>query len=228
MRAASPAIVRAVDGRDQTGRLLQGLFADVAGGEGPRSGPPLPAPGRLAVPGKPGRFPTGLTDWQLGAAMDRGAPWSPPMSASARTRARDRLAAFLDGPVARYKKDRDFPARMATSRPVGKPDLWRDFAAPMLARGAAALARGAAGAEAFPEGTGLARVRLSPGLHIRRTSLTATGARNGTPFPGDRGDGPGSAWKQGRTGRGFVDAAMREMYVTGKMHNRARMIVAPT
>ena len=34
------------------------------------------------------------------------------------------------------------------------------------------------------------------------------------------------AWKQGRTGIRFVDAAMREMYVTGYMHNRARMIVA--
>ena len=34
------------------------------------------------------------------------------------------------------------------------------------------------------------------------------------------------AWKQGRTGVPFVDAAMREMYVTGRMHNRGRMIVA--
>ena len=34
------------------------------------------------------------------------------------------------------------------------------------------------------------------------------------------------AWKQGRTGLRFVDAAMREMHVTGRMHNRGRMIVA--
>ena len=33
-------------------------------------------------------------------------------------------------------------------------------------------------------------------------------------------------WKRGRTGVPFVDAAMREMYVTGHMHNRSRMIVA--
>ncbi|MEO0763341.1 MAG: FAD-binding domain-containing protein, partial [Pseudomonadota bacterium] len=33
-------------------------------------------------------------------------------------------------------------------------------------------------------------------------------------------------WLQGRTGIPFVDAAMREMYVTGRMHNRGRMIVA--
>ena len=33
-------------------------------------------------------------------------------------------------------------------------------------------------------------------------------------------------WQQGRTGIPFVDAAMRELYVTGRMHNRGRMIVA--
>jgi deoxyribodipyrimidine photo-lyase len=40
-------------------------------------------------------------------------------------------------------------------------------------------------------------------------------------------DGPqAEAWRRGMTGVPFVDAGMREMYVTGTMHNRARMIVA--
>jgi deoxyribodipyrimidine photo-lyase len=34
------------------------------------------------------------------------------------------------------------------------------------------------------------------------------------------------AWKTARTGIPVVDAGLREMYVTGRMHNRARMIVA--
>ncbi|MEX0306924.1 MAG: deoxyribodipyrimidine photo-lyase [Ruegeria sp.] len=34
------------------------------------------------------------------------------------------------------------------------------------------------------------------------------------------------AWRQARTGIPVVDAGLREMYVTGRMHNRARMIVA--
>lgn len=34
------------------------------------------------------------------------------------------------------------------------------------------------------------------------------------------------AWKNGETGYGIVDAAMRELKQTGKMHNRLRMIVA--
>ena len=32
-------------------------------------------------------------------------------------------------------------------------------------------------------------------------------------------------WRRGMTGEPFVDAGMREMYVTGTMHNRVRMIV---
>ena len=34
------------------------------------------------------------------------------------------------------------------------------------------------------------------------------------------------AWQSGRTGYPMVDAAMRQLWVTGLMHNRARMIVA--
>jgi len=35
-----------------------------------------------------------------------------------------------------------------------------------------------------------------------------------------------SAWQQGRTGYPLVDAGMRELRTTGRMHNRARMVVA--
>jgi deoxyribodipyrimidine photo-lyase len=34
------------------------------------------------------------------------------------------------------------------------------------------------------------------------------------------------AWQQGRTGYPFVDAGMRELWATGWMHNRVRMVVA--
>ncbi len=47
-------------------------------------------------------------------------------------------------------------------------------------------------------------------------------------FPWSENDGTAEvrAWRTGRTGVRLVDAAMRELYVTGYMHNRARMIVA--
>lgn len=35
-----------------------------------------------------------------------------------------------------------------------------------------------------------------------------------------------NAWKKGETGYPFVDAGMRELYETGYMHNRVRMVVA--
>ncbi|WP_426806469.1 FAD-binding domain-containing protein, partial [Stenotrophomonas sp. SrG] len=34
------------------------------------------------------------------------------------------------------------------------------------------------------------------------------------------------AWQQGRTGVPSVDAGLRELWATGYMHNRVRMIVA--
>ena len=49
---------------------------------------------------------------------------------------------------------------------------------------------------------------------------------NGFPWRDDPGAPDLLAWKQGRTGIPMVDAGLREMYVTGRMHNRARMVVA--
>ena len=34
------------------------------------------------------------------------------------------------------------------------------------------------------------------------------------------------AWQEGRTGYPIVDAGMRELWATGWMHNRVRMVVA--
>ncbi|MDS1135504.1 cryptochrome/photolyase family protein [Nitratireductor indicus] len=45
-------------------------------------------------------------------------------------------------------------------------------------------------------------------------------------FPWNRDDGALQAWQRGRTGYPVVDAAMRQLWQTGWMHNRARMIVA--
>lgn len=48
-------------------------------------------------------------------------------------------------------------------------------------------------------------------------------------FTAMRYDAPGAqleAWKQGKTGFPFVDAAMRQLLLEGWMHNRTRMVVA--
>ena len=45
-------------------------------------------------------------------------------------------------------------------------------------------------------------------------------------FPWRENESDLNSWKRGLTGQPMVDAGMREMYVTGRMHNRVRMIVA--
>ncbi|MCB8932728.1 MAG: deoxyribodipyrimidine photo-lyase [Chthonomonadaceae bacterium] len=45
-------------------------------------------------------------------------------------------------------------------------------------------------------------------------------------FPWRDDDAAFQAWRKGQTGFPFVDAAMRELWSTGWMHNRARMVVA--
>lgn len=45
-------------------------------------------------------------------------------------------------------------------------------------------------------------------------------------FPWRSDAGSLRAWQQGRTGYPLVDAGMRELWATGYMHNRVRMIVA--
>nr|WP_294534767.1 deoxyribodipyrimidine photo-lyase [uncultured Rhodoblastus sp.] len=45
-------------------------------------------------------------------------------------------------------------------------------------------------------------------------------------FPWRRDEAALTAWKRGRTGYPVVDAGMRELWATGSMHNRARMVCA--
>ena len=45
-------------------------------------------------------------------------------------------------------------------------------------------------------------------------------------FPWEPDDDLMAAWQQGRTGYPMVDAGMRELWATGTMHNRVRMVAA--
>ena len=45
-------------------------------------------------------------------------------------------------------------------------------------------------------------------------------------FPGSKTPKALSSWQQGQTGIPIVDAGMRELWQTGYMHNRVRMITA--
>jgi deoxyribodipyrimidine photo-lyase len=183
---------------------------------------PGAAPKRLRAPGA---WPASdrLSDWRLAAAMNRGAGIVLRHQSVGAAAAEAKLAAFLAGPVAAYADARDLPGVAGTSRlsenltygEIGIRAVWH---AALRARD-----EGKAGAESFLRE--LAWREFSYHLmhhtpHITRTSWKP----EWDEFPW-RGDNPDAMrWKRGMTGEPFVDAAMREMYVTGTMHNRARMI----
>ncbi len=190
---------------------------------------PIPAPGRLAALDKP---PAGdaLASWALrptspdwaGGLRDR---WTPGEAG-----AQARLAEFLDDGLLAYRERRDLPGEAGTSRlsphlhfgEIGPWQVWR-------AATTAALAKGG---DPFPAGveTFLSEVawrEFSAHLLFHMPTLPTAPLRpEFERFPW-RADARGlRAWQRGRTGYPIVDAGMRELWATGWMHNRVRMIVA--
>ena len=158
--------------------------------------------------------------------------------------AHERLDAFLDGPLTEYAADRDRPDLDGSSRlspylrwgevtarqvwyavagalhesgsdveaAVGPPG-WEDEQAPGLRRSAGAFLRQLGWREfghhlltAFPH-------TVAAPLH-----------RRFTVFPWRHDPEALAAWRGGRTGYPIVDAAARQLWTTGWMHNRARML----
>ena len=166
-----------------------------------------------------------LGAWQMGAAMGRGAAVLARHTASGEAAALDKLAAFMDGPIARYKERRDFMAEAATSGQsehlttgeISPRQLWHS--------GQAALAEGKPGAEHFLKE--LVWREFAWHLMFHTPHIATSNWRPEWDGFAWRGAGDDAvAWQRGHTGIAIVDAAMRELYVTGRMHNRARMIAA--
>ena len=191
---------------------------------------PLPAPKKLvAAPWPDGAPPRveiadlGLhptkPDWSAGLAKT----WTPG-EAGAQTR----LKAFIDGPVADYadgrnRLDLDYASNLSPHLRFGEISPHRIGAALEAAvAGGGAQARQS---DAFMREIGwrdfsYAQLLADPELATRPYKP----AFSAFPFRDD----PGAldAWQKGMTGYPVVDAAMRQLWRTGTMHNRARMIVA--
>lgn len=187
---------------------------------------PLSAPSRIPAPETWPASDT-LDDWRMGAAMRRGAEVCLPYQRVGEAAAMDRLHVFADGAIADYKDARNFPAVDATSNlsenltygEVSPRQCWH--------AGQRALHAGAQGAEHWLKE--LVWREFAYHLMYHTPHILSGNWRtdwDAFPWSEDEEHPEVIAWKQGRTGEPFVDAAMREMYVTGKMHNRARMIVA--
>jgi deoxyribodipyrimidine photo-lyase len=168
-----------------------------------------------------------LVDWHLGDRMNRGASVVRPHLAVGEAAAVDRLTAFIDSDVARYADRRDLPAVDGTSRLSENLTTGEISTRTAWAAGMAAREGGAAGAEVFLKEL----VWREFAYHLMHHTPHIT-ERNwkrewdAFSWNTDPSHPHARAWRQGRTGIRFVDAGMREMYVTGTMHNRARMIVA--
>ncbi|HUR40357.1 MAG TPA: deoxyribodipyrimidine photo-lyase [Verrucomicrobiae bacterium] len=138
------------------------------------------------------------------------------------------LDTFCDEALSGYARQRDFPGERGTSRL--SPHLHFGEIAPVqiVARLAALQARGVggAGAETFLKELGWREFAHYLLWHFPHTAEAPLDARF-EKFPW-RKPAPGElrAWQRGRTGLPIVDAGLRELWATGWMHNRVRMVVA--
>ncbi|HEY4165021.1 MAG TPA: deoxyribodipyrimidine photo-lyase [Dongiaceae bacterium] len=159
-----------------------------------------------------------LEDWQETAAWTHqlAAAWEPGEAAAER-----RLRRFLRH-VARYERDRDHPALDGTSGfsphlawgEISVHEVWRRM---MAHHGDLALP--------FLRQLGWRDFNSHLLYHSPELPTKAWSPRFADfPF---RANARGlAAWQRGETGYPIVDAGMRQLWQTGWMHNRVRMIVA--
>lgn len=185
----------------------------------------LPVPGRIPAPDT---WPESerLQDWDLGSAMNRGADVVRPHVQLGEDAAQARLGVFIEEKVASYDEGRDIPAEDRTSNLSENLALGEISPHQCWHAGTRALNEGKAGAETFLKEL-VWREFAYHLMHHTPHIVERNWKEDWDGFPWNKDETEEvRAWKQGRTGIQFVDASMREMYVTGRMHNRGRMIVA--
>lgn len=185
---------------------------------------PLPAPTSLRSLVRVPKSES-LQDWELGKAMNRGADIVAEYTCVGEAAAQNRLEQFISDKAAAYKADRDRLDLDATSGLAENLTYGEISPRQMWHAGQRAHHSGARGAEHFLKEV----VWREFAYHLLYHSphIVSGNWREGwDAFPWLSDNEDAEAWRRGQTGEPVVDAAMRQMYVTGIMHNRARMIVA--
>lgn len=188
---------------------------------------PLAPPATLAPPAA---WPASdrLVDWRLDRGMQRGAAIVARHAVVGEAAALRRLAEFVEHRLAGYASMRDRLDLAATSGlsenlahgEISPRQVWHAATAAAEASPAAV-----AGAESFLRQ--LAWREFAWHLMHHAPHLATTSWRPGWEcFPWRDDNALAERWRRAMTGVPLVDAAMRQLYVTGTMHNRARMIVA--
>ena len=148
--------------------------------------------------------------------------WTPGHDAAQET-----LRHFAESPVEGYKDNRDLPAKPGTSRlsprlrfgELSPRQIWHQ----VQHQHPNALER--EGTEAYLREIGWREFAYHLIYHFPQT-LTAPLRPQFERFPWRDAPDELKRWQRGMTGYPIVDAGMRELWHTGWMHNRVRMIVA--
>lgn len=169
-----------------------------------------------------------LDDWSLRPSNpDWAAGWER-LWQPGETGARARLGQFLDGAVASYAEQRDQPAVDGTSRlsphlhhgELSPRQVWADCEALRASHPGLAAPLGKFQAELGWREFSYHLLHFFPSIpeNAFKPQFDA--------FPWEADDRALRAWQRGQTGYPIVDAGMRELWQTGYMHNRVRMVVA--
>ncbi|MBY6152435.1 DNA photolyase family protein [Vannielia litorea] len=187
-------------------------------GEAP--GEECPRPRELA---SPENWPESeaLDDWALGAGMRRGGEVVARHAVVGEKAAQKRLRDFVSDRMHNYPKGRDMLAESWTS------GLSENLTYGEISPRQCWSAAEGEGSETFRKELAWREFGWQLGYHFPHMFEREWREEwSRFPWKDDERAAEVKAWKQGRTGVEVVDAAMRELYVTGTMHNRARMIVA--
>ena len=192
--------------------------------------PPLPEPAFGGSASAAGSVESdSLDSWRLlptapNWAGGLRATWQP-----GETAAQGRLRDFLDSRLAGYESERDRPDLGSTSRlsphlrfgEIGPRQVWH--AVHVLS----AVGDGEvdAGPQKFLAELGWREFSYYLLHHFPDLPETPLQPRF-ADFPWAEDPAALRAWQQGRTGYPFVDAGMRQLWQTGWMHNRLRMVTA--
>ena len=142
--------------------------------------------------------------------------------------AQSRWQLFLEQTISKYKDGRDFPAQHNTSYlsphlafgEIGPKQIWFEVQEAM-----AGNQIDSANAQKFLAEIGWREYSRYLLVHFPTMLSDAFNPRFEN-FPWQNNEQLLKAWQQGQTGYPIVDAGMRELWATGYMHNRVRMVVA--
>ncbi|MCG6941141.1 MAG: DNA photolyase family protein [Thiohalocapsa sp.] len=187
---------------------------------------PLPAPGALPpVPAALESLPIDALGLLPRIRWDQGLAdtWQPGAAGAAA-----RLRRFLGQALDAYGERRDLPGEPGTSQL--SPHLHWGEIGPRQVLAAVRDARAditAGGAGSFLRELGWREFSMQLLFHFPHTPAEPLDTRfAGFPWRTDGAEGLLEAWQRGQTGIPIVDAGMRELWHTGWMHNRVRMVVA--